>query len=61
MFRIYKHNKHPEYRLIIPRHAELPDGLREEWTACDITDRLQANQQEEIEKSGYCLLRSELR
>ena len=61
MFRVYKHLKHPEYRLIIPRHAELPNALREEWTACDLnlTDRVEAEQQEEIERSGYCLFRSE--
>ena len=58
MFRIFKHNKHPEYRLIVPRHAELPSEMREEWTACDLTDRVEAEQQEEIERSGYCLFRS---
>ena len=58
MFRIYKHNKHPEYRLIVPRHAELPSELREEWTVCEVTDRVEAEQQEEIERSGYALFRS---
>ena len=50
MFRIYKHNKHPEYRLLVPREAELPSELQEEWTLCEVTDRIEAEQQEEIEK-----------
>ena len=29
MFRVFKHNKRPEYRLIIPREAELPDALQD--------------------------------
>lgn len=58
MFRIYKHNQHPEYRLIVPRQAELPNALQEEWTVCEVTDRVAAEQQEEIERSGYCLFRS---
>jgi hypothetical protein len=61
LFRIYKHNKYPEYRLIVPRGAELPSELREEWTRCDLTDRVNAEQLEEIDRSGYCLFRSELR
>jgi hypothetical protein len=58
MFRIYKHNKHPEYRLLVPRQAELPSELQEEWTLCDLTDRIEAEQQEEIERRGYFLFRS---
>ena len=59
MFRIFKHNKRPEYRLIVPREAELPNALQEEWTVCEETDRIEAGQQEEIERSGYSLFRSE--
>ena len=57
MFYIYKHNRHPEYRLIVPQQAELPAELREEWNVCDATDHVEAKQQEEIERSGYCLFR----
>jgi hypothetical protein len=45
MFYIYKHNQHPEYRLIVPKQAELPTEIREEWTLCDMTDRVEAEQQ----------------
>ena len=58
MFYIYKHNQHPEYRLIVPKQTELPTEIREEWTLCDMTDRVEAEQQAEIEISGYCLFRS---
>ena len=58
MFRIYKNNKHPEYRLIVPREAELPNALQEEWTVCEVTDRVEAEQRDEIERSGYSLFRS---
>ena len=61
MFYIYKHNQHPEYRLIVPKQAELPTEIRGEWTLCDMTDRVEAEQQAEIEISGYCLFRSEPR
>lgn len=59
MFRIHKHNKHLEYRLIIPRQAELPSELCGEWTACELTDRIEAERREEIERIGYFLFRSE--
>ena len=59
MFRVFKHNKRPEYRLIIPREAELPDALQEEWTVCEVTDRVEAEQRDDIERSGYSLFRSE--
>ena len=59
MFRIHKHNKYPEYRLIIPRQAELPSELLEHWTACELTDRIEAQQREDIERSGYFLFRQE--
>jgi len=58
MFHIYKHNKHPKYRLIVPKQAELPTDMREESAVCDVTDRVEAEQQEEIERTGYCLFRS---
>ena len=28
MFYIYKHNQHPEYRLILPKQAKLPTELQ---------------------------------
>ena len=58
MFYIYKHNQNPEYRLIFPKRAELPAELRKEWTLCDATDHVEAEQQAEIEISGYYLFRS---
>lgn len=59
MFRIHRHNTHPEYRLIIPRQAELPSELKEYWTACELTDRIEIERREEIERIGYFLYRSE--
>jgi len=56
--RIYKRNKHPEYRLILPKQAKLPTELQDEWTLCDATDHVEAEQQAEIEITGYCLCRS---
>jgi hypothetical protein len=58
MFYIYKHNKHSEYRLIVPKQAGLPTGLQEEWSVCEVTDLIKAEQQEEFERRGYCLFRS---
>lgn len=58
MFRIHKHNKYLEYRLIIPRQAELPSDLQDDWTACELTDRIKIEQQEAIKRSGYFLFRS---
>ena len=58
MFYIYKNNQHPEYRLIAPKRIELPAEIREEWTLCDATDHVEAEQQAEIEITGYCLFRS---
>ena len=55
MFYIYKHNQHPEHRLIVPKQAELPAEIREEWTLCDATDHVEA---EQIEITGYSLFRS---
>ncbi|HEX5864525.1 MAG TPA: hypothetical protein VF014_09785 [Casimicrobiaceae bacterium] len=52
MFHIYKHNKHPEYRLIAPTN-DLPVEIREEWTLIDVTDRVEAEKEEEIAKCGY--------
>ena len=36
MFYIYKHNQHPEYRLIVPKQAELPTEIREEHYTSDL-------------------------
>ena len=57
MFYIYQHTKHPEYRLIVPRGADLPPELRDEWTLCTMTDRIEAEQEEDIAKSGWYLYR----
>ena len=57
MFYIYKCNQHPEYRLILPKRAELPAEIRAEWTLCDTADHVEAEQQAEIEIAGYCLFR----
>jgi hypothetical protein len=57
MFCIYRHNEHPEYRLIAPKGVDLPPELRDEWTLCDMTDHVEAEQEEDITKSGYHLYR----
>ena len=58
MFDVYKHKKHPEYRLIVPKGAALPVEIREEWILLDIVDRIEAEKEEEIAKWGYHLQRS---
>lgn len=59
MFRIYKHNIYSEYRLLIPQQAQLPRTLRKEWTLDEVTDQVEAAQQEWVNRSGYYLVRSE--
>ena len=55
---IYKHNKHPEYRLITPKNAELPVEIRDEWTLMEMTDCIETEKEEDIAKCGYHLYRS---
>ena len=57
MFYVFKHNKYPEYRLIVPKEADLPAEIRQEWTLFEINDRIEAEKEEDIAKSGYHLYR----
>ena len=56
MFGVYKHNKYPQYRLIVLEGADLPAEIKEEWTLFQIIERIEADQEEAIAKSGWYLI-----